>query len=249
MCLLIVKPAGVSIPDRILTNASISNPHGAGVGWTDERGRLKMDKSPDYDGEDIAEILQPLLHLPAIIHFRYTTHGGTNHANAHPFFVGDVLAAHNGVIGGYGDGRRDISDTRDFLDSFIAPRLKSGNDIFHKRTLRRIGAEIGAGNKIAFLDREGQVGIANESAGTWQGGAWYSNDSGFDWKPKTLFRPLSSLTLAQFEEDGVEELKECDSCLHWFPQDELETHDRYLSLCAACATDYLRPFPSSALTN
>jgi hypothetical protein len=34
---------------------------------------------------------------------------------------------------------------------------------------------IGRSNKLAFLDRTGQIKIANESAGVWIENAWYSN--------------------------------------------------------------------------
>ena len=57
MCLLILKPAGLSIPEEYLTNAAISNPHGSGVAIA--RGdNIVIQKDPSWRAKEIKAILQ-----------------------------------------------------------------------------------------------------------------------------------------------------------------------------------------------
>jgi hypothetical protein len=173
MCLLIVKPAGVSIPKQELIHASFANPHGAGIAWSDGK-KTRIAKNAKWDGYDIVQALEPLHDKPALIHFRYATHGSQNDANAHPFSLpAGYVAAHNGIIHGIKCGE-DESDTRAFLRQYVAPTLQLWGK-FPKGSIENLATLHGPGNKIAFLAPSGDYSITNEGAGFWDNGAWFSN--------------------------------------------------------------------------
>jgi len=176
MCLLIFKPEGIAIPHDYLVNADISNPHGCGIAYPDGRKTLTL-KGAKWTADDIGKALASIGTAPAIIHFRYATHGSLTDANTHPFLLPrGVAAAHNGVINGV-TCRDDESDTRAYLRQHVAPVVGKGRDITDPLFLSTVGAQVGSHNKLVFLDGKGRHGIANESSGHWHGGSWYSNST------------------------------------------------------------------------
>lgn len=182
MCLLIAKPAGESIPLEHLENAAKSNPHGAGIAWHDGK-RVCINRAPDKKPEELAETLDKLTGCPAIIHFRYATHGSINKANTHPFRLANGGAmAHNGVIHDL-THRKDESDTRAFIRQVVNPLLSHGFDTAGEDFLLIVSRAIEGGGKLAFLSPIGELSIACEELGEWDGGSWYSNDSYLPWIP------------------------------------------------------------------
>lgn len=174
MCLLIVKPAGVSIPKEYIEEAAYSNPHGSGIVWSDGT-RNHVKKGAAWRHKEINQILEKIQHRPAIIHFRFATHGSRNDINTHPFpLPKGWFAAHNGIIMGVKCGA-DESDTRAFLRQAVAPQMRQGIMPTNEILLKAVEKAIGASNKIAFLSPSGEYSIASESSGHWKDGAWYSN--------------------------------------------------------------------------
>ena len=173
MCLLILKPAGLSIPEEYLTNAAISNPHGSGVAIA--RGdNIVIQKDPSWRAKEIKEILDENIDHTAIVHFRFATHGSKTVENTHPFVLNDDwVAAHNGVI--TIPTYPDESDTRAFLRKHVVPILDNGYNLTDKEILEILSTEMGSYNKMTFLHKDGSYGIANEDAGHWKDGVWYSN--------------------------------------------------------------------------
>ena len=175
MCLLIVKPAGATVPTEYLEEAADANPHGCGIAYATGR-RVKVKKGAHWGADDLARHLDRIgADTPALIHFRWKTHGPQDRDNTHPFHLpGRWAAAHNGII--TIPTRTDESDTRAFLRLRVHPLLSAGADLSAAPIVQRIGAMV-PGNKLAFLHGDGRWGIANEPAGDWEGGVWYSNDS------------------------------------------------------------------------
>jgi hypothetical protein len=172
MCLLIVKPAGINVPESELFQAAQTNPHGAGVAWHDGK-QNRILKNANWQADDVCDQLANLRDYPAIIHFRYATHGSISDSNAHPFQLPlGWVAAHNGVISGL-ECLPDESDTRAFLRQTVAPIIESGEHII--KHIGRIEDLVGDYNKLAFLAPNGELTIANEDSGEWEGGVWYSN--------------------------------------------------------------------------
>lgn len=180
MCLLVVKPQGTEVPYEYLLNADRENPHGAGLVFSDGSRNI-IEKGEKWGADEIADRLSKLKDNPAIIHFRYKTHGDQNLSNTHPFKVSRKWAsAHNGVISGMPCGD-DESDTRAFLRVKVKPFLKNGRNLADCDVLDIIEKEAGPGNKLAFLHCSGKYVIANEKAGHWKNGLWMSNYSYESW--------------------------------------------------------------------
>jgi len=176
MCLLIVKPAGKSIPESYLRNAYITNSDGSGIAIARDN-KLIIEKSAKWGDGEIHKILEQNKDYNAVVHFRWATHGKTNYDNTHPFQLNDDwVAAHNGMIPSV-TTIGDESDTRAFLRQHVIPLLNVGVRLNDKDILTMLGKSMCASNKMAFLSADGSYGIANEASGHWLNGVWYSNHS------------------------------------------------------------------------
>lgn len=174
MCLLIVKPANVSIPVEYLDNAVIQHPHGLGCAYA-ESGKVQITKNPDGDVNELIYLLEEIKHLPALVHFRYATHGSVALANTHPFELPKgYAAAHNGIFHNV-TPEGDESDTRAFLRKYIAPRIESGTIASDSKVIEALVS----GSKLALLSPAGEHTIYGEKHGVWRDGVWYSNESAF----------------------------------------------------------------------
>jgi len=122
---------------------------------------------------------------PFILHFRIGTSGGKNMNNCHPFFVNKnsntqrrLAFCHNGILH---KGSATKSDTVMFNEeilSKIEPDLYSGNS----GAFKLVEKYIGANNKLAFMNDNGEVTIVNKTPWIKEGGILYSNSS---YKPYT----------------------------------------------------------------
>lgn len=171
MCLLIASPGGRAVPFERIKTASENNPHGIGIAvadGADVRTRRMMTPKQAYRAVRTAEKRG----LPYLLHFRYATHGTADKANCHPFrFGGGQFAlAHNGIIHGVRRAPHE-SDTLGFV-RFAAPAIEREGI---ESSVKWIESYVGRSNKIALIDSEGTIAIANELAGEWDGGVWYSN--------------------------------------------------------------------------
>lgn len=174
MCLLIFKPADKKLPDTHLVVASDNNPHGCGIAVA-MGDRIIIEKNPLWKAEQIINRLAHYEGHPAIVHFRFATHGSKNEANTHPFKLNDNwVAAHNGVISSI-KTLDDESDTRAFLRQNVIPILEHGWELDQEDIIELLSQEMGSYNKMTFLRKDGVYGIANERQGHWKDGNWYSN--------------------------------------------------------------------------
>ncbi len=187
MCLLIYKPAGTSIPHEYLNRAA--QQHQDGFGYAVARGDgFDVFRALDFAPAELSR-LDAAHDKAVLIHFRMATHGDVTMANVHPFRmpidVGQhAMVAHNGMLFDYyPDVKDERSDTRVFIDTMLK-RLKPGwwNDTV---MVQHLEYEIGY-NKIAMLWPTGEALLLNEQLGEWRDEVWYSNDSGFEPKPKPV---------------------------------------------------------------
>ncbi len=244
MCLLILKPAKLSIPREYLISADIANPHGCGIAFPDGR-TTKTLKGAKWGADDIERALSSIGDAPAIIHFRYATHGSLIDSNTHPFMLPrGIAAAHNGVISGV-TCRDDESDTRAYLRQHVSPYVAKGQDITCPLFLDAVGAQVGAGNKLVFMDGKGRYGIANEKSGHWHGGSWYSNTSyqsySFPWEAE---EQDTDAEMAFWHEREVSELSCIDCGEHVgsmsFGKSVLIDPETGRIICGGCSREYLR---------
>ena len=125
------------------------------------------------------EALVPHMDKPMLIHFRWATHGLVDKDNCHPFKVApDLAMIHNGIISGIEGVDALTSDTNAFVKHYVGPMNRGNPRIIYseygKLVLEKL---IGSGSKLVFLNKKGKAVIINESAGNWENGVWYSNDS------------------------------------------------------------------------
>jgi len=188
MCIIAVKPEGISIDDDIIWACWHNNPHGAGMmfrvkeGVQIVKGFMTLDSLGDY----INEYRKFLEENMVVFHFRIGTHGLNNTANTHPFpmsslegersasnLITPAAFVHNGIL--LNKGNKVDSDTYELANnlSFIPQdnRLKF---------LSKLG---GPANKFAVMDKDRTTVIGDfESEYGWH----FSNYSYEVWTPQPV---------------------------------------------------------------
>jgi predicted glutamine amidotransferase len=187
MCLLIVKPSGQKLPEKVaLQNAERQNPHGAGVAvWHKKSGHILIKKDFKSAHQMDKWLKRNTRESDAIlIHFRYATSGLVDAGNRHPFPVtGNVkelrkvinrtplAVAHNGVFSQF-RGNATESDTMEFIRTVLSGAVcrtmsDPGTQALLKDFLR--------GQKVAFLDKSGEITLFGDFHV--HAGCHYSNHS------------------------------------------------------------------------
>ncbi len=175
MCILITKPAGVTISRENLLNCYENNGHGAGF-VAAVNGEFVVWKHPDEKFPVFYDEFLKYQDHPMLIHFRLATHGSKTHENTHPFEVSDEwYGAHNGIIHQIKAGK-DESDTRAFIRKCITPAvIRDSSVMYDDGFLDGLGDMVGH-NKLAFINRDGVFRYINKDLGGDDLGCWWSND-------------------------------------------------------------------------
>lgn len=185
MCLAIVKPRGLHIPEKNLRAGFDSNNDGCGLCWA-ENGQLHIEKGM-LTWDAFLGLFQQHQDHPMLIHFRKSTHGKKNADNCHPFLFndGELALIHNGVIP-IKCSEDGFSDTWHLVNKVLEPLVKDyGIAIDDPALSWLIKVAIGS-DKIAVMDGNGEFVIFNEDKGNWEdadgpegkkGKVWYSNRS------------------------------------------------------------------------
>src|SRR3954452_8914967 len=90
-------------PDSLFEQ-SRGQPDGCGIGWFEEDGTARVDKSPiaAFEDEGFAQAAREVCSDSFIAHVRFASTGGLRLENTHPFEQKGRVFAHNGVVGGLG---------------------------------------------------------------------------------------------------------------------------------------------------
>jgi predicted glutamine amidotransferase len=189
MCTLILNPFNApAISLSSFLNLWDNNPDGAGFAYI-HNGRLhiiKEMKSPEALHAKYAAIKRQTEHA-ILLHFRISTQGNVNEANAHPFRVNaDTAFAHNGVI-----SAAPRSDSHSDTALLVRDVLQKWPDNFiHKKgyieALRYIA---GHSNKFALLDVSGKYALINSHLFHLHEGTYYSNKG---YQPAYNANPISA---------------------------------------------------------
>lgn len=179
MCLAIVKPASVMVPEAHLREGWRRNPDGAGYAFVHDgelqsrKGFMKLKEFLESYNKDVVAHADS----PFLIHFRITSMGSTTEENTHPFKIDDGLLIHNGTLTGtgavYGNGP---SDTARFAEMF---KSDLSFDFIAKHKAAWDAAV--TGSKLCILYKDARYQIINEKDGRWEDGVWYSNTSYKAW--------------------------------------------------------------------
>lgn len=197
MCIIVAKEKGVNMPEmNILKTCFENNPDGAGVMWNENnkveirKGFMKWSEFESYINRLASRI--SLTETGVVMHFRITTHGGTNPKNCHPFPISsrikdvrklrlstDVGVAHNGII--HIGCISKLSDTQTYVVRNLS-KYKAIQPDFYKNqcALRHIANEIKS--KMCFLNASGEIytiGDFNTDNGVLYSNSSYINYFGF----------------------------------------------------------------------
>lgn len=190
MCVIINKVAGAvsRIEDADFRAAHSRNSDGVGIMYVED-GRIKVDRALGAV-DNQKEVWDKVFDKEAwVMHFRFKTHGPADLDNCHPFKVLDIdegdavdlYMVHNGVISGYLEVDKAMSDTWNFVNGAIRPVLKTNPELIENEGfLHMIEKYVGSGNKLVFLRSDGQTFTVNEAAGSDFKGCWVSNTYSFN---------------------------------------------------------------------
>lgn len=172
MCIAIVKPLGVDIPEINLRNSWIANPDGAGFCYV-HKGKVRIEKGFTTLAEFLVaykKAAEKYKRSNFLIHFRIKTHGDKSPENTHPFAIKGGALIHNGTITGTGASwNGGKSDTCLFAERISGKVTKDTI----KANIKDWDSAMDY-NKLAFLFDDGDYAIINEAIGQWHEGVWYS---------------------------------------------------------------------------
>jgi len=174
MCLLIASLPQSPVSIERIESAATANPDGIGIAYPYRKGMSRY-VSIAPGSREFAEISRISENEPSIIHFRFATHGTRTPDNLHPFLspCRRYALAHNGVFHGL-PHEKFRSDTRIFAEDIVFP-------ILARRDLEDVWPVIEdacGGQKVCIMDwKTGEIYIAGEDGGHYDGCTWYSNTS------------------------------------------------------------------------
>lgn len=157
MCIIIVKPANVSLPNvRLLLRSALHNPDGFGFATPEKV--FKTTNVKQFFAE-LRNYATP--EKPCIMHFRYATHGSVKDDNCHPFYddESNVAFFHNGVLP-Y-PSINDKTDSEYCFKNEILPLLRVASNDIENADFLISTTELAKGSRFAMLQNEKIVTIGN----------------------------------------------------------------------------------------
>ena len=177
MCIAILKTKDGNITDEQLLNCFDNNPDGAGIAYTKDnkifivKGIFDAKQFVEEYHKAVAEADGAML-----VHCRIGTSGFKDYTNCHPHVVSDeCVMIHNGILSIDVPKGSKVSDTVLYVEQYLKPLPK--DFMLNDGIMSLITDHIGTGNKFVFLNNHGDFSIANEKAGHWKNGVWFSNYS------------------------------------------------------------------------
>lgn len=193
MCIAIYSLKGNEIPnDDILRTCFRNNSDGAGFCFNTDNNQVQIVKG-FMDFESFITALHKydekycFKNRGVLLHFRITTHGGTNPSNCHPFpisnnpkhlkktrFVSNYACVHNGIINLTADRKSELSDTMLFIKDYLSKISSNRGWFFNPKNIKLIEKLIDS--KMAILNGKGEI-ISTSGFHKGEDGNFYSNTS------------------------------------------------------------------------
>ena len=184
MCLIIKSDNASELKANLLKSAYSNNSDGFG-GMFLADGKIQTFKELPQNENEVIKLWDKFkdMKIPMGLHFRFTTNGGTNKANCHPFEVlnkkqhnRDIWVMHNGPQLPTPMIDVDKSDTHQYVKWVLRPMLSNNPElIYNKDWVEMIEDSIGS-DKLLFLDgSNGKFTIINEDHGETLDNMWLSN--------------------------------------------------------------------------
>lgn len=211
MCIIVVKPKSVPLPDReILKNCFQNNPDGAGIMYR-HKGMVHgvkglMDfKSFMAELDALPDTIGNLTDADLVFHFRIGTSGENDKGNTHPFpstddynemrktrWTSHLGMCHNGImhnITSDPDIRQyRISDTMVFVKKFLYPMAKR-TSVMEDKEAQYILYHA-ANSKLVFMDDNALITLGDFST---HDGCLYSNSTWQSYREYTTYTPQSTM--------------------------------------------------------
>ena len=142
MCVICYIPKGVNTPPyRMLRAMRDANPHGQGFCTPSMYCRgLSFDRL-------IEQLRRRNVNEPCILHFRFATHGSIRKGNCHPFNIGDVYFAHNGILSV--QPMKDRTDSETAFIRYLYPYIEQYG--LHSQEVDTMVYNIIEGSRFAFM--------------------------------------------------------------------------------------------------
>lgn len=230
MCVIIVKPAEVSLTKDALRTHFTANPDGWGLMWLDE-GQMQTVKG--LSGFDTFWRYYNVIQDRGLaIHFRTASASGKGLLQCHPHMVGaDIAFMHNGnlfqLASYYGKGLPgDKSDSMRFAELLATftpgfldrPEIMEDVEAYCQDNM----------SKVVFLSSHTGFKIVNEAAGYWRDGIWYSNGglenyTGYGFSGAYYYhagdvRHKGGLVNVRMFGERAKGWQQCSQCLGWFEE-------------------------------
>lgn len=184
MCLIIKSDNASELKSNLLKSAYSNNSDGFG-GMFLADGKIQTFKELPQNENEVIKLWDKFkdMKIPMGLHFRFTTNGGTNKANCHPFEVlnkkqhnRDIWVMHNGPQLPTPMIDVNKSDTHQYVKWVLRPMLSNNPElIYNKDWVEMIEDSIGS-DKLLFLDgSNGKFTIINEDHGETLDNMWLSN--------------------------------------------------------------------------
>lgn len=151
MCIIIVKPQGAQLPPfEIISRCAKRNPDGFGFAVP---GRVFKSMSFKRFYKELQSVAKS--EVPAVIHFRFATHGSIRLANCHPFRDENtgVSFAHNGVLSLVPDG--DMTDSETAFRNVLLPEIE--NSGINSGKFKTAVSNVIGGSRFAFITDKGNI--------------------------------------------------------------------------------------------
>lgn len=178
MCIAILNTKQDTLNFKTFQNIHFRNGDGLGVTGI-LNGKFKVYKTLNSvsGAFNFYKKLRKESDHPILVHARIGTHGKNDLENVHPYNIGKFIQMiHNGIVS---IERPDETKSDTYAFCRFLERLYKPENVVVSGTLENQISDLVAGNssKFCFLRLDGKFHISNESAGHWNSGTWYSNDT------------------------------------------------------------------------
>ena len=184
MCLIIKSDNASELKANLLKSAYSNNSDGFG-GMFLADGKIQTFKELPQNENEVIKLWDKFkdMKIPMGLHFRFTTNGGTNKANCHPFEVlnkkqhnRDIWVMHNGPQLPTPMIDVDKSDTHQYVKWVLRPMLANNPELIYNNDWKEMIEDSIGSDKLLFLDgSNGKFTIINEDHGETLDNMWLSN--------------------------------------------------------------------------
>ena len=206
MCIIVYKPTGIESPSWATLHQCFDyNNDGAGFMYA-ENGKVYIQKGY-MTWNSFKKAFKPFknrVDLPLVLHFRITTHGGTEKGLCHPFpltsnvtelkatkSVTDIGIAHNGFISMTSYASKGASDTSEFIRKYASCIIASPQ-WYRNPNANKVLAEV-IGSRMLVLSNDGHGEVVGDG---WveEDGVMFSNTSYKEYAWWTSYKTTTKVT-------------------------------------------------------